>query len=192
MKSVKLLAALLLFIPILFTSCEKDDIQTQPLEAKTAEILVDAKATGAFSYFSFASGSTITTNIQNWDFGLRLVSFIVNSGVSGSGNAGVIVQSGVFDDIKSAPETGYLQDSANQLAVKDGEWYDYNAVARSFVPKAGIVFIFRTNDGKFAKMEVLKADPADNDGKIVTPPTIPTKIKYTIRYVYQPDGTRNF
>jgi len=39
--------------------------------------------------------------------------------------------------------------------LKTEAGYDYNPTTHSFVPKAGKVFIFRTADGHYAKMELL-------------------------------------
>jgi hypothetical protein len=110
----------------------------------------------------------------------------VNSNASGPGDAAVIMQDGIFDNITQAPETGYAFDTTStRLAIKDGTWYDYNGATRSFVPKAGKVFIFRTADNKYAKMEILEATYDPFVG------TVPDKINYKIRFVYQADGTRN-
>lgn len=187
---------MMLSVILLATACSKDDDNTKPLDAVNTTLLVSAENTGEFSLFSFEKNGTVSIleqQTKNWDFALRFTTFNVNSGISGPGDAGVIVQTGVFDDIKEAPATGYKTDvTAGDLAIQDGEWYDYNPVTRSFAPKAGVIFIFRTANGKFAKMELLKADPADDNGNLVVPPTRPTKIKYTMRYVYQPNGKRDF
>ncbi len=186
----------LLFISInlLFTSCGKEDVEVQPLNTITKNLLVSASDQGAFVLFSFEKDTSISNTLMqstDWDFGLKLISFTLNSGVSGPGNAGVIIQDGVFDNIKTAPNTGYKVDAQGSPAIKD-EWYDYNSTTRSFSPKAGKVFIFKNAKGKYAKMEILKGDPTDDNGTVVIPPARPTKIKYTIRYVYQPDGSLNF
>jgi hypothetical protein len=190
-------AAILLTGMVLFgTSCKKEEDKT-PLDAITTSFLVNGANEGNFGLFSFEKNQLIVNAVDStsnrWDIGLRFATMITNSGISGPGNAGAIVQTAVFDDILEAPESGYRTDAAvGDLAVKDNDWYDYNPVTRSFSPKAGQVLIFRTGAGKYAKMEVLKAEPTDDNGEIVVPPTRPTKIKYTVRYVYQPDGSRNF
>ena len=187
---------LMLSVIVFTTACSKDDDNTKTLDATETTLLVDAENSGGFTLFSFEKNSIVPIAEQqtkNWDFGLRLTTFIVNSGISGPGDGGVIMQTGVFDEIKEAPATGYKTDVApGDLAIKDGEWYDYNPVARTFAPKAGIVFIFKTATGKYTKMELLNAVPADDNGNVVVPPTRPTKIKYTMRYVYQPNGKRDF
>lgn len=175
------------------SSCEKEYV---PTVAKTTDILTDVNPqTGNFTYFSFKNGAVVANSeaqTTNWDFGIKFTTFNVNSGISGPGDAGVLIQTGVFDEILEAPETGYLEDQTGNLAIKDAEWYDYNPVNHTFAPKAGKVFIFRTADGKYAKMELLSAIPTDSNGNTVTPPTFPTKIKYTLRYAYQSDGSRKF
>lgn len=188
-----LIAGLFIAMGIGLSSCEKDYV---PTEVKTTDILTDVNPqTGKYTYFSFKNGNVVAeTEAQtaNWDFGIKFTTFIVNSGVSGPGEGGVLIQSGVFDEILEAPETGYLTDETGNLAIKDGEWYDYNPQTHTFAPKAGKVFIFKTADGKYAKMELLSATPTDSNGNTVTPPTFPTKIKYTLRYVYQEGGSRKF
>jgi hypothetical protein len=181
---------------LLGTSCKKEADRV-PLAAVTGTFLVNGSNEGNFGLFSFERNALVNNETDsisnNWDFGLRFASFITNSGISGPGNAGAIVQTAVFDDVTEAPESGYRTDLAvGDLAVKDSDWYDYNPVTRSFSPRAGQVIIMRTGSGKYAKMEVLKAEPTDDNGEIVVPPTRPTKIKYTIRYVYQANGTRTF
>lgn len=175
-------------------ACDKAEELVQPLNTVNKEILVSASDQGAFTLFSFETGTIINNSLlqtTDWDFGLKLITFTVNSGVSGPGNAGVIIQDGVLDNVKNAPTTGYKTDAQGSLAIKD-EWYDYNSTTRSFTPKAGKVFIFKTAKGKYAKMEILKGDPTDDNGTVVVPPARPTKIKYTLRYVYQPNGTLVF
>jgi hypothetical protein len=175
-------------------SCDKEEEVAQPLNTVNKEILVSASDQGAFALFSFETGAIVSNSVvqsSDWDFGLKLITFSVNSGVSGPGNAGVIIQDGVLDNVKTAPTTGYKTDAQGSPAIKD-EWYTYESTTRSFTPKAGKVFIFKTAKGKYAKMEILKGEPTDDNGTVVVPPARPTKIKYTLRYVYQPNGTLVF
>ncbi|MEY3419879.1 MAG: hypothetical protein RIR48_159 [Bacteroidota bacterium] len=193
-KSINLKSFILVSASFLLFSCDKEEEVSQPLNTVNKELLVSASDQGAFVLFSFETGAAVSntlTQSSDWDFGLKLITFTVNSGVSGPGNAGVIIQDGVLDNIKTAPGTGYKTDAQGSPAIKD-EWYDYNSTTRSFTPKAGKVFLFKTAKGKYAKMEILKGEPTDDNGTVVVPPARPTKIKYTLRYVYQPNGTANF
>jgi hypothetical protein len=124
---------------------------------------------------------------------MRFETFIVNSNASGPGNAGVQIVNQPFEAVAAAPESGYKYDTtAAQKAIKGTDWYIYNAATRTFSPIAGKTFLFRTATNKYAKLEVLSADPADDNGNPVVPPTRPTKIKYKIRFAYQASGTRDF
>ena len=175
-----------------FMSCEEED--TQPIES-TLDISVSASASGPNTYFSFEKGQELTATdvftTNEWDFGLKLVFFQVNGGTDRVGQGGALVLDNTFDNVTEAPETGYKTDNGADTAIKD-EWYTYDPVARSFTPKAGKVLVFKTGKGKYAKMEIIKGEPVDDNGNVVVPPVVPTKIRYTVRYAYQPDGSRKF
>ena len=177
---------------ILFlTSCDKEnDATSQPIHADTAIVVVNFNAGTPFTLFSFKNKAAVnnTDSVSNkWDFALRLTTFLVNSNASGPGNAGVIVQNGIFDNITTAPTSGYAYDTAaGKLAIKDGSWYNYNPTTHAFAPIPGKIFIFRTADNHYAKMEILEVTYEPFVG-----PT-PQKIDYKIRVVYQADGTVNF
>lgn len=182
----------ILAITVSVISCGKDKTITpsQPV-IKTKDITVNFNSGTPFTLFSFKDTSVVanTDSVSSkWDFALRLTTFLVNSNSGGPGNAGAIVQDGVYDNITTVPASGYAYDTtASQRAIKDGSWYDYNPVTHSFVPKAGKVFIFRTGDGlHYAKMQLLSADYVPFTG-----PT-PLQIIYKMQFTYQPDGSRNF
>ena len=181
-----------LVIAVSVISCTKDKTVTpsQPI-TKTKDITVNFSSTKPFTFFSFKD-TIVVANTDSvsakWDFALRLTTFLVNSNSSGPGNAGVIMQDGIYNNILLAPSSGYAYDTtASQRAIKDGSWYDYNPTTHSFVPKAGKVFIFRTGDGlHYAKMELLSADYVPFTGPV------PQQIIYKIRFTYQPDGSKSF
>ncbi len=176
---------------VVFSSCKKEDTPA-PATIATTDILVSGSASGNHDLFSFSTGAkvaTIDSATTKWDFGLRFEKFIFNSGANGSGNAGVIIVNNTFESVLTAPETGYSYDTtSNKLAIAGAQWYTYNSATRSFAPTAGKTFVLRTALNTYAKMEVISADPADDNGAAVVPPTRPTKIKYKIRFAYQPNG----
>jgi len=187
------LAAVILLAAV---SCKKDEKPT-PAPVATIDFLVNGSATqGNHDFFSFSTGNKVAVSDSNstkWDFAMRFETFIVNSNASGPGNAGVQVLNTAFDNVTVAPESGYRYDTTvAQRAIKGTDWYIYNSITRTFAPVAGKTFVFRTATNNFAKLEVLSADPADNNGNPVVPPTRPTKIKYKIRYAYQSNGKREF
>ena len=185
----KFLAFACLALMILVACNKDDDNPAQPATESSTIVKVNFDRNAPFTFFSFKNNAVVANSDSastKWAFALRLTTILVNSNASGPGSAGVILQDAIFDNITEAPATGYAYDTAsNKLAIKDGTWFDYNGATRSFVPKAGKVFIFKTADNRFAKMEILEAT-YDNFVGI-----FPEKINYRIRFVYQGDGSRN-
>lgn len=172
-------------------SCKKKDtVVLLPVVTATDSIIVNFSTTAPYTFYSFKNKAIVAntdSNSTKWDFAMRRTTFLVNSNASGPGQGGAILRDGLFTDVTAAPATGYAYDTtATQFAIKDGSWYDYNPVTRGFVPKAGKVFIFRTADGKYAKMELTLAEYMPFIGMF------PTQLKYKFRFTYQPNGTLNF
>jgi len=176
---------------VALASCTKDSATPVTIISGTKTISVPFSSATAFTLFRF-SDSTVVANTDSasnkWDFGLRFTTFIVNSYAGGPGSAGAILNNGTFDATPTAPTTGYAYDTtATQRAIKDGSWYDYNGATRTFAPKAGKVFLFKTADGAhYAKMELLSVDYAPFVGMY------PTTLLYKFRYAYQANGTTTF
>ncbi|MBK5272688.1 MAG: HmuY family protein [Bacteroidia bacterium] len=190
-KFIPLMTAITIAGIVLLTSCKKDKGMTtaQPVIADTAIVVVNFSSAASYSFFSFKNGtvSNVDSSTSKWDFGLRLTTFLINSYASGPGSAGVLVQDGIFDNIASAPATGYAYDtSVSKLAIKDGSWYNYNPTTHAFNPIPGKIFIFRTADNHYAKMEILEVTYEPFTGYV------PEKIDYKIRFAYQANGTGNF
>jgi hypothetical protein len=178
---------------ILTTACSKDDdiiVNAPTITTKIDSINVNFSNTAAFVFFSLKNGSVIANTdsaTTKWDFAMRRTTFLVNSASSGPGNAGAILQDALYNAVTAAPATGYAVDtSASARAIKDGSWYNYNPTTRIFTPKAGKTFIFRTAEGKFAKMELLATDYLPFVGQF------PDKIKYKFTYTYQDNGSTQF
>lgn len=181
----------LALVAIVITACSKKDTTVVlPTTVKTKNITVNFSPTSSFTFFSFRD-TTVIANADSastkWDFALRLTTFLVNSNASGPGNGGAILQDGIYDNVTDAPASGYAYDTtSSQKAIKDGSWYDYNPTTHSFVPKAGKVFIFRTADGHYAKMELLGVSYEPFVGPV------PVKLIYNFRYTYQPNNSNKF
>lgn len=171
-------------------SCKKDDVPVITVIEKTDSIKVNFSPTTSFAFFSFKNGAVVanTDSASNkWDFGLRFTTFILNSNTYGPGNAGAILQNNIYSTVKTAPDNGYAYDtSASQKAIKDGSWYNYNPVTRTFSPKAGQTFIFRTATNFYVKMELLAVDFEPFVGPV------PQTLIYRFRYTYQANGTKSF
>jgi len=94
-----------------------------------------------------------------------------------------------LDAVTTIPDiSSFAQDATNTYAIPTGSgngWYNYNSTNNLITPIAGKVFVVKTHDGKYAKMEIIsyyKDAPA-------TPDATALSRYYTFRYVYQPNGT---
>lgn len=201
---------LLTAIVLTAASCKKsEDPAPTPLQAVTfSNLQADPPSggydqntgqpigvTNKFTFFSFKTGQVVAGSdsaTTKWDVGFRGTTIIVNGGTSGPGSAGAIVQTAAFAEVTVAPTTGYRQDNKNEttdpLAIKTGSgngWYNYDFPTNVITPIAGRVLIFKTADGKYAKVEILsyyKDAPAN-------PTSSSVDRNYTFRYIYQADGS---
>jgi hypothetical protein len=189
--------SLLAFFAIIFglVSCKKDDSKPMPVITKTDSIPAAFSPAGKFTYFSFKNGAVVSETdsaTTKWDFAFKYVNIIVNSHASGPGNAGVIIQSGIYDSYKTPSATGNAYyTTKTQTPIKDngpGAWYLYDQSVHALTPKAGQFFVFRTADGHYAKMEILSV----TTDVPFTNPVPPTTIWYKFRFTYQADGSTNF
>lgn len=176
---------------LFFSSCNKDhNTMVTAVVADTTVVPVNFSSSSPYAFFSFKNNAIVNNTdsaTSKWDFGLRLTTFLVNSNASGPGNAGVVLQTGLFDNITSAPTTGYAYDTtSSRLAITDGSWYNYDINTHVFTPSPGKVFVFRTADNHYAKMEILNVTYEPFTGPV------PQVIDYKIRFVYQSDGSVNF
>ncbi len=205
MKSKIKFSTLAILGAIVISSCEKTEVaQKEPVIAETvSDIPADPvtisgtgqpSSTGKFTFFSFKDGllTRADSATKKWDIALKGTSIITNGGFSGPGVGGGVVKDGIFADFKEVPMgTVFAQDAAAGLAIPTGSgkgWYTYNPATNIISPIAGKVMMVKTGDGKFAKFEVLsyyKGAPAN-------PSAADQGRYYTIRYVYQPDGSMKF
>lgn len=200
MNTIKTLAIAVLFIG--FTSCDSDDDDTAELAAVASEQVTNLSAPvagggqgqpeeGAFTKFDFATGMA-TTSETDWDIAFRGTAVIVNGGVSSgtvgeperNGEAAAYIATGLFSEITTASGVTFTQDAADGYAitqVSDEGWYNYNFMTNIVAPIPGRVVVFKTRDGKYAKVEILSyyldQDSSDSTGSRY----------YTFNYVYNPN-----
>ena len=195
---------------VIFLACKDDSPTPDPVVATTITDLAADPGTGVnpntgqptgitnkFTLFSFKTGAVVANTdsaTSKWDVGFRRTTIIINAGTSGPGAAGAIVKSGLFDEILEAPVDGYLKDDKNatvKYAIPTGSgngWYTYDGGAMVIKPTAGKVLLFKTADGRYAKVEIIsfykgaKTNPVNTD----------ISGYYTFRYVYQPNDSKSF
>lgn len=154
-----------------------EEFETVPLPPKKIKkistnnpiIKIDAKDRDAWTLVDFSSGNTLKLsdaevetnklNQANWDLGFSRTKIITNGGKTNpAGKTGVINLGLVnFDDIRTAPKTGYVQDhrSLGNLINKElAGWYNYRTRTHNIESKKN-VYAMKLNNGDFMKMRIL-------------------------------------
>ena len=149
---------------------------------------INAESLEHWVYFDFSKGSIVEVpnpSSLDWDIGFRRALIITNSGQSNPGGMGGVakLENTEFESVKETPESGYAVDVRRSPTETENpamkKWYDYSFMTHVLKPKKNI-YIIRTADGKYAKMQILKYYCGRLTGC------------YTIKYVYQGNGSRKF
>jgi hypothetical protein len=152
---------------------------------------VDARSEDMWMYFDFSRGSVVPVDnpqTEDWDLSIRRHVIRTNGGVTNPhGQAALLAIEGQdFSAVTSVPEkTEFVSDVRNKKHMYPynpvvDKWYNYSYTTHILVPKP-IVYLVRTQDGKYAKMRIVSYYcKGDISGCM------------TIEYVYQGDGSRHF
>ena len=200
MKTIKLF--ILSLVLITFYNCDDDDPVLLDTVSTTVQDLHAPQEggqgqpiSGLFAKFDFESGLQ-TESDSEWDVAFRGTSIIVNGGTSlGSadepertGDAGVYIFNGTMTEMTAVETSLIIQDSADGYAITSGSgngWYTYAGAPTYLIsPTPGKILVFRTRDGKYAKMEILSyyLGAPENPDAFSDPSRY-----YTFNYVYQPN-----
>lgn len=184
-----------------FTSCKKDaPAPTAPLTAtQKTNLAADPALNGnRFAFFSLERNEVVApadSATTKWDIAFRSTTMLTNGGTSGPGAGGAFVQRAVsFDSYKTIPPDSAFRTDNNRVpayAIPIGSgngWYNYNGATNVITPIPGNIIVVRTATGKYAKVEILSyykdAPP--------TPAATDVPRYYTFRFIYQPNGSKNF
>ncbi|TLP79771.1 HmuY family protein [Maribacter sp. ACAM166] len=192
------------FLTLVFTSCSNVDDNTPAAVLIQAEKVSNLHAPqtggqgqpvgGEFAKFDFETGLP-TTSDTDWDIAFRGTTIAVNGGAESgtaeeparNGNAGVAIVTGTFDSVTSAEGLTFNQDADASFAIPTGSdngWYNYNPQTHIISAIPGKVFVFKTTEGNFSKVELLsyyEDAPTTPDGMI------DASLYYTFNYVYNPN-----
>ena len=151
---------------------------------------VDARSKELWMYFDFSRGSVISiTNPKTDDWDLAFQRHTIRSNGGATNPAGQAALAGIettdFASLHQVPTTAEFQ--SDVLTKKRlhphnptvHRWYNYSYTANILTPKP-MVYIVRTQDGKYAKMRILSYYCKGNIAGCMT-----------FEYVYQGDGSTN-
>ena len=201
MKTIKFLTIALAMTS--FVACDNDSDDLLPVVSITVEDLYAPQEggqgqpiSGAFTKFDFDLGME-TDSETDWDIAFRATDVIVNGGMSmgttdepdRTGDAGAYIVTGTMADVTEVDVNLFTQDSDSGYAIMSGSgngWYTYSGSPTYLItPTAGKILVFKTADGKYAKVEILsyyQGAPENPDAF-----TDPNRY-YTFNYVYQPNS----
>jgi hypothetical protein len=191
------------------------DFETVPLPPKKIKnitsnnpiIKVNAKDRNNWMLVEFTTGKTIqisereveTDKISqaDWDLGFSRTKIISNGGKTNPLGKTGIINLGIvnFDDVKTAPKTGYVQDhqSLGNLINKElAGWYNYRTRTHNIESKRN-VYALKLNNGIFMKMRILNyyCSQKDNECRSMLC-TREEAACLTIEYVLSQPGSQQF
>lgn len=201
MKTIKFLTIALAMTSFLACSDDSDDLL--PVVSITVEDLhapqeggMGQPISGPFTKFDFDTGME-TDSETDWDIAFRATDIIVNGGSSmgttdepaRNGDGGAYIAMGTMADVTEVNVSLFTQDSENGYAIMSGSgngWYIYTGPPTFLIsPTAGRILVFKTADGKFAKVEILSYYQGAPD----SPDAFTDQSRYyTFNYVYQPNS----
>src|SRR3989337_2043159 len=200
---VKLNVMLILFAALFLFGCDEDD--AKPVVQLEASQVTDLNSVSTKNYtlFSFSDNAIVQnsdSSATKWDIGFRGTTIILSGGSSGPGQAQGQIVAGVFNELTEAPEAGFLSDSENEKAILGSNgWYSYTGTTsvpnHAILPIAGKILVLKTANGRYAKVEIIsyyQGNPDTTTPAFADLATRPASRYFTFRFIYQPDGTRNF
>ena len=162
-------------------------------------LTVDATDRENWAYVNLTTSETVdiadAASSLAWDLGFKRTEVIVNGGISGPGETGVLVLKDIsFEDVLEAPEDDYVSDTDQIATFARGDgWYTYTGPPNHWVlpnPKVYVLQIARAPKAQpaspyhYAKIRFIayyeNNETKEGSGYI------------TIEYVLQDDGTRGF
>ena len=192
-------------LSLLMISCGDDDPVLEPVEAMIVTNLEAMTTSGpgqppAGDYVKFSFEKQTVVEGDDWDIAFRATTILVNGGFAAadyepnrSGVAAGYVATGAYGSINSVDETLLAQDSETAYAIPTGSgngWYNYDPQTYLISPIAGRTLVFKTHNGRYAKMEI---QSYYKDAPESPNPFTSQGQTYTFNYTYQPnEGVTTF
>lgn len=151
---------------------------------------VDARSKEMWMYFDFSRGSVVSVDnpkTENWDLSIRRHVIRTNGGATNpNGKAALLaIEEQDFSAVTRIPDkAAFISDVRAKKRLHPynpvvDKWYKYSYTTNVLLPKP-IVYLVRTQDGKYAKMRIVSYYCKGNISGCMT-----------IEYVYQGDGSRD-
>ena len=157
---------------------------------------------GKYTFYSLEKNAIVANTdsaTTKWDLAFNGTKILTNGGTSGTGLGGAFVQVGLFDELKTiSPDSVFKTDNAPaSYAITYGSgkgWYTYDPIKNLITPLAGRVLVIKTASGKYAKVEIISYYKGGATLAATAPDAekISKQRYYTFRFIYQPNGTKNF
>lgn len=139
-------------------------------------VTIDSQEQTVWRFFDFDRASIVLPpDTAGWDLAIRRFTVIAAEAVADMGPA-------AFDEVTEAPAAGFVETSFGRDTINTAidRWYRYSMISHLLEPN-GHVYVVRTRESRFAKLEFLSYYCPGVVGGCLT-----------FRYVYQPDGGRRF
>ena len=140
----------------------------------TGTLTVDARDAEAWRFVSLARGTVLSPpDTAGWDLAIRRFHIVSAGGLRSLGDT-------AFEIIGQVPADGYVATALGADTVNPAiaRWYRYGFFSHQLSPK-GHVWALRTPAGRYAKLEVIG---------YYCPGLVAGCV--TLRYAWQPDGSR--
>lgn len=123
-------------------------------------------------HLDFESGAAVDAASDVWDLAVQRYRIKVNGGISGSGGVEVaILKDTTFDAVTAAPKEGWITDADGEAELGRGDplyaffqddgWYSYDFVVHKLAPREGRVYVVKTVEQNFVKVELQSYYNAD-------------------------------
>ena len=156
----------------------------------------EASTIDQWVYFDFSRGSVVSDvssleNIMNWDIALRRTKIVSNGGDTNEPGKVAVAKMDTtdFDSVLEVPENAkFLKDvkPPNKIDSQNDSFENWHSYKPSYhrIKPFDNVYLIKTAEGNYAKMQILNYYCKDGEEEI--------KGCYTIKYVYQGNGTKRF
>ncbi|WP_276481498.1 HmuY family protein [Paraflavitalea pollutisoli] len=127
-----------------------------PATAQEVKRLANIDGSEKPAYINLVEGKAVS-QYGDWNIAFHKTTILINSGTSGSKKDSAQLVTASFDQLNTAPVSGYKADG-DQKAIPQGSgngWYLYDMQDHSINPIPDRVIIVKTSTGQFIKVQII-------------------------------------